>query len=80
MKSSFARKTSITLPEKLEEDLQSWAQLEHRTLSGILQEAARFYLNIKRWEAHQAELAPKARLLGIRTEKDVDRLIHKARH
>jgi predicted DNA-binding protein len=76
MKSSLAKKTSITLPAALEEELKSQADAEHRTLSGILQEAARYYLNIKKWESLQADLAPKARTLGLRNEKDVERLIH----
>lgn len=79
MKSSLARKTSITLPEGLEEELRSQAGAEHRTLSGVLQEAARFYLNIRRWESLQRELAPQARRKGIRSERDVDRLIHSSR-
>ncbi len=76
MKSSLAKKTSITLPQKLEKELKAFAEAEHRTLSGLLQEAARFYLNIKRWETLQGELAPRARAMGIRSEKDVDRLVH----
>lgn len=76
MKSSLAKKTSITLPPALEEELRLQAEAERRTLSGIVQEAARFYLNIKQWEALQQELVPRARRAGIRAEKDVDRLVH----
>ncbi|MFA4874804.1 MAG: ribbon-helix-helix protein, CopG family [bacterium] len=76
MKSSLAKKTSITLPEQLEEELRAQAEAEKRTLSGIVQEAARFYLNIKKWEALQHELVPKARKMGIRSEEDVNRLVH----
>ncbi|MBI2982240.1 MAG: CopG family transcriptional regulator [Deltaproteobacteria bacterium] len=79
MKSSQARKTSITLPEGLEEELKARAETEHRTLSGLLQEAARFYLQTKKWEALQRELSLKAKAVGIRTEEDVDRLIHQLR-
>ncbi|MBI2982003.1 MAG: ribbon-helix-helix protein, CopG family [Deltaproteobacteria bacterium] len=79
MKSSQARKTSITLPERLEEELKARAETEHRTLSGLLQEAARFYLQTKKWEALQRELSLKAKAMGIRTEEDVDRLIHQLR-
>lgn len=79
MKSSLARKTSITLPEKLEGELKFLADLEHRTLSGLLQEAARCYLSIKKWESLQEELVPKRKLLEIRNEGDVDRIIHQYR-
>ena len=76
MKSSLAKKTSITLPAGLEEELKTQAVTEHRTLSGILQEAARYYLNIRRWKTLQEELAPQARRLGIRNERDVDTIVH----
>ena len=79
MKSSQAKKTSITLPERLEGELRIQAEEEHRTLSGILQEAARFYLNIRKWESLQQELAPRARRLGIQTEEDVDQMVHELR-
>ena len=79
MKSSFAKKTSITLPEKLEEELRQRAEQEQRSLSGILQEAARFYLNIKKWEDLQQKLAVKARAMGLRSEDDVVRLVHELR-
>ena len=79
MKSSIAKKTSITLPEKLEEELRQRAEQEQRSLSGILQEAARFYLNIKKWEDLQQKLAVKARAMGLRSEDDVVRLVHELR-
>ena len=79
MKSSLAKKTSITLPPSLEEELQDQAENEHRTLSGIIQEAARYYLRMKKWESLQQELAVKARSMKIRNEKDVDRLVHQGR-
>lgn len=79
MKSSQARKTSITLPEELEGELREQAETERRTLSGLIQEAARFYLNTKKWESLQRELSLKGRAMGIRSEDDVDRLIHQVR-
>jgi predicted transcriptional regulator len=79
MKSSHAKKASITLPDALESELQKRAKKEHRTLSGMLQETARFYLTTKRFEELQEELALKAASLGIRTEEEVDRLIHESR-
>lgn len=79
MKSSLAKKTSITLPAELEEQLQKTAQEEQRTLSGILQEAARFYLNTKRWEELQKKASLKAVSKGIHSEEELDRLIHKLR-
>ena len=78
MKSS-AKKLSITLPPDLERGLQKRAKSEHRTMSGVLQESARFYLMTKEWEELQKEMSLRARSLGIKNEEDVDRLIHEAR-
>ena len=79
MKSCLARKTSITLPASLEKELRRRARAEHRTLSGIIQEATRSYLRVRQFEAIQQKLAPLARRMGLRTEDDVDRLVHEAR-
>jgi len=79
MKSSQAKKASITLPAEMEKQLQKVAKEEHRTLSGVLQEAARQYLATHRWEALQREVSLKARGLGIHNEEDVDKLIHAMR-
>lgn len=80
MKSSQAKKASITLPEALESGLKELAVKEKRSLSGILQEAARYYLNVREWEALQRELSLKAARLKIRSEDDVDRMIHELRN
>ncbi len=79
MKSSLAKKASITLPAELENQLQKVAKTEHRTLSGVLQEAARFYLNTKQWEELQKKAVLKTATMGIHSEEDVDKLIHDMR-
>lgn len=79
MKSSYARKTSITLPEKLEAELMHIAQEEQRSLSGLLQEAARFYIQTRQWEALQREASLKAIRLGLKSEEDINKLIHASR-
>lgn len=78
MKSS-AKKLSITLPPGLERAVKKRAKVEQRTMSGILQESARFYLATKEWEELQQELSVKARQLGLQSEDDVDRLVHDSR-
>ena len=80
MKSNAAKKASITLPVALEKELKKLAIQEHRTLSGVLQEAARHYVALKHWESFQAELAPKAFRAGINNEDDVVRMIHQLRN
>ena len=79
MGSMSARKASITIPKELELDLRHLAQKEHRTLSGLLQEAAKLYLGIRQFEELQKELSLKALSLNIKTEDDVDKIIHKLR-
>lgn len=78
MKSSV-KKLSITLPSELEKALKKRAFKEHRTMSGVLQESARFYLKARQWEELQQELSLKGRALGIRDEEAVDRLVHETR-
>ncbi|OGQ33489.1 MAG: hypothetical protein A3F16_08835 [Deltaproteobacteria bacterium RIFCSPHIGHO2_12_FULL_43_9] len=79
MKSSGAKKASITLPSELEKALKRLAQKEHRTLSGVIQEATRYYMNVRRFEAIQSELAIKALQKGVKSEDDVEKLIHELR-
>ena len=79
MKSSSAKKASITLPAELDKRLRKLAKKEHRTLSGVVQEAARYYLSVREWEEAQRALAIAGRNLGLRNEEDVDALIHDLR-
>jgi metal-responsive CopG/Arc/MetJ family transcriptional regulator len=71
--------TSISLPVPLERELMKEAKVEHRTKSGLIQEAIRFYLESKRWKKLQRETAERARRLGIRSEDDVEDLIDSIR-
>jgi metal-responsive CopG/Arc/MetJ family transcriptional regulator len=79
MKSAAAKKSSISLPAALERELRLAAKREHRTLSGVLQEAARYYLDARRFEELQREVAIAAAKLGVRGEDDVDDLVHRLR-
>ncbi len=67
------------MPVDLEKALQKWAKKEHRTLSGILQEAARSYINLREWEDLQKTFRTKGHELGLKSEDDVDTFIHQAR-
>ena len=79
MKSSNSKKLSITLPQGLNQGLKAYAKKKQSTVSGVLQEAARYYLKIRQYETFQDELSAKARTLGIFEENDVGKLIKKIR-
>lgn len=70
-----AEKTSITLPAALAKQLRSLAKQEHRSLSGVLQEAARYYLRVRQWESLQASFSVAATRGGLRVEEDVEALL-----
>lgn len=74
-----ASTTSISLPLPLQKELEKEARVEHRTRSGIIQEAIRYYLETKRWKKLQIETAERARQLGIRSEEDVEELVDSIR-
>jgi len=76
---SKAAITSLSLPASLERELIKEAKAEHRTKSGLIQEAIRYYLESKRWKRLQRETAERARQLGIRSEDDVEELIDSIR-
>lgn len=71
--------TSISLPIPLARELEKEARVEHRTKSGVIQEAIRYYLETKRWKKLQRETAERARQLGIRSEDDVEALMDSIR-
>jgi predicted DNA-binding protein len=79
VRKSVAIKASITLPAELEAELKQLAGKEGRTLSGLLQEASRYYLNLKKLESIQHKMALRAKATGMVDEDDVDRLIHELR-
>lgn len=79
MKSSSAKKASITLPPDLERDLRLRAKKERRTLSGVIQEASRYYIQLKKYEDIQRDLSLRAADSGWVTEDDVDQAVHEVR-
>ncbi len=71
--------TSISLPVSLDKALSFEAKKEHRTKSGMIQEAIRFYLENKRWKKLQQDISLRASRLGIVSEEDVERLVDELR-
>lgn len=74
-----SEKTSITLPEALARQLRKLAKAEHRSLSGVLQEAARYYLRVRQWEGLQERFSTAAARAGLASENDIDTLLHAMR-
>ncbi|GBD32940.1 MAG: hypothetical protein KatS3mg081_2916 [Gemmatimonadales bacterium] len=70
---------TVSLPPKLVREAERVAKEENRTKSELVREAMRFYLEERRWRKLQRRTALQAQALGIRTEGDVDRLVHEVR-
>lgn len=71
--------TSISIPRALVSEVEREARLEHRSRSGFIQEAIRYYLEQRRWKKLQRDIAMRADRVGIRSEEDVERLIDEMR-
>lgn len=70
---------TISLPPKLVREAERTAKEEHRTKSELVREALRLYLENQQWRKLQRKTALQAQALGIRTEEDVDQLVHAVR-
>ena len=70
---------TVSLPPRLIKEAERVAKEEDRTKSELVREALRMYIEERRWRKLQRQTAIKAQALGIRTEKDVDRLVHSVR-
>ena len=70
---------TISLPPGLVREAERSAKEENRTKSELVREALRMYLEGRRWRKLQQKTALQAQALGIRTEEDVDRLVHAVR-
>ncbi len=70
---------TVSLPPRLIKEAERVAKEEDRTKSELVREALRMYIEERRWRKLQRETANKAQALGIKTEKDVDRLVHSVR-
>lgn len=75
MSEGESKKVSITIPSDLLSKLKQLSGREHRSLSGVLQEAARYYVRIREFEDLQLILSKRARELGILDEDDLEELL-----
>ncbi|MBI1883728.1 MAG: ribbon-helix-helix protein, CopG family [Chlamydiae bacterium] len=71
--------TSFSIPKILEQELKKEARKEHRTKSGLIQEAIRFYLENKRWKKLQQDIILRASRLGISSPDDVEDMVDEER-
>ena len=75
----MTRTWTISLPPALLREAERTAKEERRTKSELVREALRLYIKEQRWRKLQRETTLRAQALGIRTEEDVDRLVHSVR-
>lgn len=77
----MARSTKIlnvSLSEELYKNIESLATEESRTKSDLVREAFRQYVSNKRWTRIRQWGDETARRLGIRDEKDIEKMLHKS--
>ena len=70
---------TISLPPKLRQEAERTARDEDRTKSELVREALRMYIEERRWRKLQREASARAQALGLRSEDDVNRLVHSVR-
>lgn len=68
--------SSISLPDSLLADVSRLARDEKRSRSAVMREALARYVAARRWRALQTRAVSLAHRRGIRTESQVDDLIH----
>jgi len=70
---------TISLPPTLVREAEQTAKEENRTKSELVREALRLYLKEQQWRKLQRKTALQAQALGIKTEEDVNRIVHEIR-
>ena len=70
---------SISVPPTLWEEIGKLAEKEKMTRSELLRVAARDYIRSRRWAELREKGAKTALKFGVRTEADVDRIVHEMR-
>lgn len=72
---------NIALPKQLVRKVDEAAKTEYRNRSELIREALRVYLKENQeWEKLFAYGKSKSRKMGIRDQKDVDKVVYDARH
>lgn len=76
------RTLTVSLPPQLYEEVERIAQQEQKTKSELFRDMLRVYedfLDEHRWSRLRRTGAKTVEKLGIKTEADIERLVHEAR-
>lgn len=73
---------TVSLPPQLYEEVERIAKQEHKTKSELFRDMLRVYedfLDERRWSRLRRTGTESAKKLGVKTEADIERLVHEAR-
>jgi len=73
---------TVSLPPQLYEEVDKIAKQEHKTKSELFRDMLRVYedfLDERRWSGLRRAGSESAQKLGVKTEADIERLVHEAR-
>jgi metal-responsive CopG/Arc/MetJ family transcriptional regulator len=73
---------TVSLPPQLYEEVERIAEQEQKTKSELFRDMLRVYedfLDERRWSRLRRTGAQSAKKLGVKTEADIERLVHEAR-
>ncbi len=70
---------TVSLPPDLLREAEQVAREENRSKSELVRDALQLYIEERRWRKVQREISARAQAVGIRSENDVDTLIHSMR-
>ena len=73
-----ARVINISLPDDLLREIDEYAKVERRTRSELFREAARQYIENRRWRRLRELGSKTARDLGV-SEEDIERIVQEYR-
>ncbi len=73
-----AKVINISLPEDLLREIDEAARSDSRTRSEFFREAARIYMESRRWRRIRSWGSKTAQELGL-TEDDIERIVHEYR-
>jgi metal-responsive CopG/Arc/MetJ family transcriptional regulator len=71
---------TISLPPSLSREAMNAARREARTRSELVREALRKYLEARSLDQLRMKVSRRFRAMGIRTQRDVERLIDEGRN
>lgn len=70
---------TISLPSDLLKEIEQIARKEHRTRSEFVRETVRQYLAKEEWRGLHRYARSVAGKAGVKSEKDIDRLVNESR-